>query len=232
MTPPCLSLIPRLVNPRGRRLTFLITIMSVSPGLLPTCKAELVFEAPQLSAAAGSTGTFELLLTNAGLAGDPIFHVAADTFRFSITGTPGVTFTGVTIATTTPYLFATSATTLGAGPLSLDTFPNATFLASDAEFAPQGFRALSPGDAFGIAEVSYSVDPGAVAGPRTLGFGPGTSLSDENSNSLAFGTTAGTFDVTPISVPEPSTWLLTMIGGATCYLRRRASKPGETDLMR
>ena len=51
----------------------------------------------------------------------------------------------------------TSGTTQGGGPLSLDTFPNTQFTASDAEFAAPGFRTVNPGEAFGLADVSYAV---------------------------------------------------------------------------
>ena len=77
-----------------------------------------------------------------------------------------------------PLLFVLSGTTQGAGPLSLDAFPNTAILASDSEFAGPGFAEIGPGMSFGIAHVSFTVDSAAEAGDRALVLGAGTSLSD------------------------------------------------------
>ena len=125
--------------------------------------------APTIAAAAGTSGSFDVVITNDNPAGGESFFVAGDSLDLALSGLPGVMFTDVTIATAIPYLFALSGTTQGAGPLSLDSFPNTAFLASDSEFASPGFAEIGPGMSFGIAHVSFTVDPNAASGDRGSG---------------------------------------------------------------
>ncbi len=171
---------------------------------VPCCAAGLVLEAPNLTAAAGSSGSFNLLLVNTNPAGGDSFHIAADSFGLSLGGPLSITFTDVSINTIVPYIYVTSATTQGGGPLSLDTFPNTQFTASDSEFAAPGLRTLSPGDTFGLADVSYTVGSATPNLTDTIAFGSlATSLSDENGNAIPFTTSDGSITIS-ISIPEPS----------------------------
>ena len=94
-----------------------------------TCAASgLVIQAPDLTAAPGSSGSFDLLLLN--VPGSGSFTVSADQFTLSLSGPLGIHFTDVSIATdpvAAPYIFVSSGTTQSGGPpLSFDSFPNTT----------------------------------------------------------------------------------------------------------
>jgi hypothetical protein len=176
-------------------------------GHAASCRAEgLIIETPNLTATPGSTGSFDVLLVNPA---DGTSHdVAADSLGLSLLGPLSVTFTGVSIDTVTaPYIYVTSATTQGAGPLSTDTFPNTQFMASDSEFAAPGFRTVTPGETFGLAHVSYAVSPTSPGGTDTIAFGsPATSLSDINGLAIPFSISNGS--ITVAVVPEPPSLVL------------------------
>jgi hypothetical protein len=188
-------------------------IATMTIGHVAPCRAEgLVIEAPNLTATPGSTGSFDVLLVNPA---DGTSHdVAADSLGLSLLGPLSITFTGVSIDTVAaPYIYVTSGTTQGAGPLSTDTFPNTQFTASDSEFAAPGFRTVSPGETFGLAHVSYAVSPTSPGGTDTLAFGsPATSLSDINGLAIPFSISNGS--ITVAIVPEPATLTL----GATAAI--------------
>ena len=183
-------------------------------------RADLIINAPDVIALQGSTGSFDITIFNANPPGGN-FDVSGDTIELILTGSPGVTFTDATISTTFPYVFVESGTTQPGGlPLSLDAFPNSGFLASDAEFAAPGFRAIGPGETYGLVHVTYAVDQGANLGTGSLSFGAGTSLSDVTGAPISFRTTGGTFTVTSPSVPEPASLALLSLGGLAVLARR------------
>jgi hypothetical protein len=187
-----------------RGLAAALVLTAIMGRAVPCRAAGLVIEAPTFTATPGSSGTFDVLLLNTNPAGGDSFNVAADSLGLSLSGPLSVTFTDVSISTVTPYIYVTSGTTQGGGPLSLDTFPNAQFTASDSEFGPLGFRTVNPGDVFGLAHVSYSVSSTTGNGTDTImiAAAPTTSLSDENGNSLPFAITNGLIAV-GVPVPEP-----------------------------
>lgn len=180
-----------------------------------TGRAALILQLANLTAPAGSTGSFDVVLRSTDLSDS--FRVASDTVQLSLVGASGVRFTGATIATASPYIYATSGTTFGAGaPLSYDPFPGTTFTASDSEFGPIGYRLIGAKAIFGLVHVTYSVDPGATFDPRSIVFGAaGTSLADDQGNAVPF-TTAG-------AVPEPASAALVAIAsiGIGVLARRR-----------
>jgi hypothetical protein len=184
----------------------LVLALTVAVGHGVPCRAAgLVFEAPNLTAAAGSSGSFDVLLVNTNPAGGISYDIAADSFQLSLLGPVTITFTDVSINTITPYIYVTSGTTEGGGPLSLDTFPNAQFTASDSEFAAPGFRTVNPGETFGLAYVSYAVSPTSPLGRHTIALeGPDTSLSDEAGNAIPFTMSDGSINVVAAVIPEPS----------------------------
>jgi hypothetical protein len=188
----------------GTRLALSVAlVLTATLGRAVTCLAEgLVIEAPNVAALPGSSGSFDLLLVNTNPAGGASFDVAADSIQLFLAGPASVTFTDASINTIVPYIYVTSGTTVpGGGPLSLDTFPNTGFTASDAEFAAPGFRTVNPGDTFGLAHVSFTVSPTAPLGTDTINFvSSATSLSDNNGNSIPFSLVSGSISV----VPEPS----------------------------
>jgi hypothetical protein len=83
---------------------------------------------------------------------------------------------------------------------------------------------VNPGDIFGVANVSYTVDAGATPGPRTLtieSLGAGTSLSDQNGIVPAFTASNG---ILTVAVPEPAFCGLPALGAIDLFARRRIAR--------
>src|SRR5262249_1018770 len=121
----------------------------------------------------------------------------------ALAGPLSVAFTDVSINTIAPYIYVTSGTTQGGGPLSLDTFPNTRFTASDSEFGPLGFRTVNPGDTFGLARVSFAVSPTTAGGTDVIALDIlATSLSDSNGDLIPVSLVGGSIRVSV--VPEPA----------------------------
>jgi len=186
-------------NPRrSRMLVLAVLALAVSAGWAAPGRADLIVEVPNIQASAGSSGSFDVLLTNTG-PDSP--QVASYNVELSLTGPPGVQFTGATIGTVTPYIFQVS----GGPPLSFDPFPNTDFTASDSEFASPFFDTIAPGETVGLVHVLFSVDANAPLGGGTIDVvAAGTQFSDSDFGVFASSALAGTFTV----VPEPSTFLL------------------------
>jgi hypothetical protein len=178
-------------------------------------RAGLVLQVENSSAPPGGTGSFDVILSDTA----GTFAVSGFQVELSVPGASGVHFSGVDTSTTTaPYLFGTLQTP----PLSFDTFPNTTFTASDSDATPPFFVTLNPGDEFGLAHVTYTVDTGTTLGtlvPVSIVTG-GTFLFDNTTpipNSIPYTPVNGTITVTVSTIPEPSTVVTAAIGG-TCFL--------------
>ena len=207
----------------ARISTFRLFLASFALGLAATlggpahCQAGLILEAQNVATSPGSTGSFDIVILNT----DPTttYNVASDSVEIALSGVSGVLFTAATIGSTTaPYIYVNSGT-LGppSTPLSFDSFPNTTFIASDSEFGPLHDRAIGPGGTFGLVHVSYSVASSAVPSVGAISFlalGAGTSLSDSSTHPIPFTTQNGTFTISPAATtPEPRSILLLAIGG-------------------
>ena len=108
--------------------------MSLGPAV--SCRADgLVIEAPNLTVAPGSSGSFDVLLMNTNAAGGASYGVSLDSLELALSGSAGVAFTDVTINTIVPYIYTVSATTLpGSDPLNFGiTFPNTGFTVADSD---------------------------------------------------------------------------------------------------
>lgn len=81
-------------------LTIAIAVATVLAFASPS-HTGLVMSVENVTTTAGSTGTFDVFLTNANPANSASYGVAADVLDISPTGTTGVAFTTVTFATTT-----------------------------------------------------------------------------------------------------------------------------------
>jgi hypothetical protein len=187
-----------------------VTLTLTLFGIAGAGRADLVLSAPTLSVSPGSSGAFDLLITNTNPTGGASYFLAADTLELLQTGASGINFTEVNTATAIPYVFTVPGVDNGGGPFSFDTFPTSGFDASDSEFGGLGFDEIAPGAVFGIAHVLYSVDVGAILGSRDLTFGPGTSLSDTNGDPVGVTFLNGALNVS--AVPEPSTLVLLALG--------------------
>lgn len=201
------------------RLALAGTLLAIWAVGASPARADLVLSAPNLLVTPGSSGSFDLILTN--VPGVDSFSVAAFSVQLSLIGDSGINFTNVTIATITPYIFVSSGTTQpGGDPLAPGLTPT-SFIATDSEFQPPGFRTLALGDVFGVAHVEYTVDAGATLGARILQFGAATDLSDELGDLLSFSALDGSITVvSAAAVPEPSTLALAAVGMAALAVRR------------
>jgi hypothetical protein len=198
---------------RRRDLRFVLSLPIVVAITLATsapCRAGLVVEAPNVTVAPGSSGSFDVLITSTG----GTFNVASDTVELSLLGLSGVTFTGVSIDTVTPYIYgALSATTAGS-TFTFSTFPGTQFETFDFILST-GATTIGPGDSFGLVNVQYSVAADAVVGSSgALTFGPDTSLADPTGLPVAFTPQNGSITVTGAVIPEPSSVALMAIGCA------------------
>ena len=198
-------------------------VAAASLGAGSACRAAgLVISAPPLTASPGSSGSFDVLLTNSGTTS---VDVSTDSFQLGLSGPVDASFTGVSINTVAPYIYVTSGTTVpGGAPLSLDTFPNTGFTASDSEFAAPGFRVVMPGQSFGLANVSFSISATTPNGLDTLSF-LNVSLTDINGADIPVTTSNGSIQVGPAVIPEPSTLIQAttalLIGLGVAWWRRR-----------
>jgi hypothetical protein len=188
--------------------------LAIASWASPPCRADLVIEAPTLTVAAGSAGSFDVLITSTGGS----FEVATDTVELSLNGLSGVSFTGVSISTTTPYIYGANSATLFGSTFSSSTFPGTTFEVLDFLFTV-GAQPINAGDVFGLVNVSYSVDPGATPGASgSLTFGPDTSLADAVGNNVGFTPQDGTITIAG-ALPEPMSAALLSLGCAAVALR-------------
>jgi hypothetical protein len=199
------------------RLLRIVLAMSLGPAA--SCRAAgLVIEAPNLTVAPGSSGSFDVLLVNTNAAGGTSFGVSLDSLELALSGSAGVAFTNVTINTIVPYIYPISATTLpGSNPLNFGiSFPNTGFTVADSDGGSPFFQTVSPGGGFGLANVSYTVSS-TFSGTDTIAItslNVGTSLSDINGNLIPF--TAMNGSISTAVVPEPGTLALAAIATLFC----------------
>jgi hypothetical protein len=88
------------------------------------------------------------------------------------------------------------------------------FTASDSEFAAPGFRAISPGDVFGLAHVTYTVSATTKGGTDSLTF-VSDALTDSNGSTIPVTISNGSM-ASLVPVPEPSSMLQAGTGAALC----------------
>lgn len=160
-------------------------------------RADLVVQVRDSTAPIGGTGSFDVVLADTG----GTYQVGGFGIQVSVPGASGVLFTSVdgnTDAVLAPYIFGT----VQVPPLSLDSFPTNEFSALDS-LAP-GTVTLNAGDIFGLAHVTYSIDPTAAIGPVSVSLiANGTDVTDGAGNSLVPTLRGGTILITR-AVPEPA----------------------------
>jgi PEP-CTERM motif len=171
-------------------------------------RAGLIVQALNSTAEPGGTGAFDVVVSDTA----GTFVVAGFSIELSVPGASGVSFSDVTTGTlAASYLFGT----LQLPPITFDTFPTQDFSAGDLDLTPPGFVMLNPGDTFGLAHVTYSVNSGAHPGPIAVSLvTAGTSLSDNDGGPVSITTSNGTITVSAQSVPEPSSLVLAGLAAA------------------
>jgi PEP-CTERM motif-containing protein len=210
---------------RGRLVArFTLTaLIAILLNLFPApASAGLILQVENASAQAGGTGSFDVVLS--ATAGS--FPVAGFSVELSVAPTSGISFTTVSVDTTTaPYIF----TTLQSPPLTFASFPTNDFIGSDSYMSSPGYVTLSapPTVTVGLEHVAFAVAAGTPSGdvPVSILIGDTTQILDNNGNLLPFASVNGTITVTGSAVPEPASLVMGLIGmalaGGAVVLRRR-----------
>jgi hypothetical protein len=181
----------------------------------------------------GFAGTLELDLLNPSTNAQS-FNVAGFQFELQVPGGLGVLFTNATTSTTAaPYIFAGNSTAdsmFGGSLIVSPPPPPATndLLGFDTVATSNSYTTLSPGKSFGLGLISFTVDASAASGivpvsiiPFDINAAPnGTLISDNLGVSIPFTTPDGTITIQAGTtvVPEPSTLMLTIVGGGGSIL--------------
>jgi hypothetical protein len=199
-------------------IPLLLLLTALARGLAPSAaSAAAIIEAGSTSAAAGRTGSFDILLTSTGGS----FNVSAFSVELSVPSSSGVTFTGAGTGTTTAsYLFST----LQSPPMTFATFPTTDFIASDSSVTSPFFATIAPGQTVGLEHVTYSVAASAPSGVvpiSIMSIGTDTQLLDLSDTLIPASGSNGSITVAGSAVPEPSSLVLTLIGGVTLFAAGR-----------
>lgn len=170
----------------------------IAPG---PARGDLVLSTPSFTDAPGDIGRFAVLVTNTGIPGvDRPYDISAFSAQVSIDPASGVTFTGISAATTppSPFLFdglptdglnaqdggTTPPTDLGTTTPSMPSlsFSGVTSLFFRDSTTPQPtgdpdvltvpFRTLAPGESAVVAIIGYAIAPSAPSGGFALTLDP------------------------------------------------------------
>lgn len=145
-----------LTQPRSLLVGIALAILAAGISTPPAFGGSLTIEAPNVTASAGQTVSFDVLLVNNDLIG---YQIAGDAFTLTLSPSVGVTFTDATTLTTTaPYIYQASSdvdlpTTL------YDSLPGTSFTAADTVDLPYHYQQVDPGASFGPGGTSPSRSP-------------------------------------------------------------------------
>lgn len=173
----------------------------------------------------GSSGAFDVLLTNNGPGS---ITVGIFAFEVSVADTD-LNLTGADFSTgASPYIFAGHSFDQD-NSLLLNFSSGQTLDASDSYDISGSGVTLTAGESLALGEVLYSISPTAAPGPVTVSFTGTPSVADANNlstpsfNAINVNTFSGG-TITIGSVPEPSSIFLTLAGiAALAATRRRRS---------
>ncbi len=225
--------------PRALRRS--LTALALVIALSGSCLAESVTVAIDqstipASVAPGFSGTFELELINPA-SNSSSFDVAGFQFELRVPDASGVLFTNATTATSaSTYIFSGNsvADSFFGGSLIVSPPPppaTSDLLGFDTVLGPNTFTTLNPGDSVGLGLISFSVDPNASPGLVPISIisldadnPSGTQLSDPNGNPISFATSDGSIVIGASSVPEPTSLVMALIGGAAVAFAARARR--------
>ena len=202
----------------------LTALMALGMSLLISSRAGagLVVSATNPTTAAGTSGSFDVLLTNT----DQVNSVEISTFNTAIevASNSGLTWTGADETTTPGYIFGTVQNP------PLDTISGFTITLSDLL---SGTQTVGAGVTVGLAHVLYTLAPSTPAGvPIALSFTTGgTQIYDAGLNEILDLTLqGGTLTVTASAVPEPGSLVLAglLAGAGGLAYRRRVRRSAAT----
>ncbi len=192
----------------GIVIAILVAGMSAPPAF-----ADLVIEAPNVIASAGETASFDVLLLNNG---STSYQIAGDAFTLTVSPS-GVTFTDATTLTTTATYIYQASSDVDLPTTLYDSLPGTSFTAADTVDLPYFYQQVDPGATFGLAHVTFSVDPGVLPGSVfQLTLTPfadfPVALNDQYGNYLPYDVESGSITIVAAAVPEPSSLLLACAG--------------------
>jgi hypothetical protein len=181
------------------------------------------------TAAPGTLGQFDIDLVNNSTSAVAVAAFSVDVLLTDITN---VVFTAIDNATTAPYIFSVT----GSFPPGFQS--NLLPMEAAGNDRSNGAQVVKPGDTWGLAEVTYLVDPSAPLGtvvPVALELTPvflpppgGTSLTNPRGGPQSFNSVNGTITVqNPMVVPEPSTVILLTVSSLTLLSASRLSRRGR-----
>lgn len=227
--------------PTSRTMIAALAVVAATAIAAP-CRADLQLSLTTPTATApGSSGTFQVLLSDTDPTGSTPYNVAADSFELTVGASTDVSFTNVTIPTNGTYIYAASFDNDDSFALNDGTYtlPGPTFIAFDS--GDNTYTTLNPGDSYSLGQVSYSISGAASTGDQVAinfsGLNVSTSLSDPYYSTIQLScsdVTSGTITITPAvaAVPEPPTsWICVLAAaavGAAWWSRRRAAGATRT----
>jgi hypothetical protein len=179
---------------------------------------------PTTSITAGSTGNFDVVLTNTG---SSEITVGGFNFELVVPAASGVIFTDANTSTTGPYIFAGNSLF---GPDLTGTVSTTDLIVSDVVALPGSGTDLGAGDSIDIGNLSFGVSSSAPTETVNIGFGSSNDVSDNNGNSIPITeASGGILSITGTNaVPEPSSVALLLCGLLALWLiRQRALGKGD-----
>jgi hypothetical protein len=221
------SLRTRLSNrSRTFRATIGLFVMAVLLlGVAPARAGSLDIIVESTTAAPGTVGQFDVVLQNNSASAVNIASFSVDVL---LSDTTNVNFTGINNATITPYIFSLT----GSSPPGFTG--NLLPMEASGMDLSAGAQVVNPGDTWGLADISYLVDPAAPLGtivPVALELTPvflppsgGTSLLDPTGAPVPFSMVDGTITVGTASVPEPASVTLLAISSLAVVLGNRFAR--------
>lgn len=200
-----------------RLVKMFVALTTIVAAAVPAVASPILGVESTVVHAPDTTGTVNVYLTVP--IGDAAIKLGG--FDFTLTTSGGAQFTAVNYPASNYVFQGNSFNQTFSFPFSLDSFPNATFTASDLA---NTFTLINPGQTFLLGTVSFSVPPYAgatVVYPLNIS-GGALGLVDENGDPIAFTTANGTIT----QVPEPATLVVfgTLAAVGFGVRRRRLAK--------
>jgi hypothetical protein len=209
----------------GRILGVLVTALLLLAASTARAAAMITIVIPDVIAAPGSTGSFDVTLQNPSTSTQDV-TVGGFNIDIRLADTSRVMFTGIDAMTTVPYIFTSSGSF---GFLGSVLGGGIEVTGNDLASPPANGVTITPGQTLGLAHVSYLVAadaaPGVVSVPL-VDLGSGTTLADQNGGSIDFGTINGTITIPGAAVPEPGSLVMLALGGITALMGSRKSSRG------